>query len=510
MPHTYIKRILNARVYDVAQETPLDSMPLLSRRLQNHVLLKREDLQPVFSFKLRGAYNKMCQLSPEALARGVIAASAGNHAQGLALAAQKIGVKAVIVMPRTTPQIKVDAVRSRGAKVVLFGDTYDEAAAHAHQLMAERGLTYVHPYDDPDVIAGQGTVGMEILRQHPDALHAVFVPVGGGGLCAGVAAYIKYLRPDVKIFAVESEDAACLDAAMKKNKRIQLPQVGLFADGTAVAQIGKETFRILRKTIDGVITVNIDEICAAIKDIFDDTRSIAEPSGALALAGLKKHVRENNTQDQNLIAIDSGANINFDHLRYISERTEIGEEREAVLAVAIPETPGSFKNFCTALGKRSITEFNYRYADSQQAHIFVGVQVAANSMGTEKYSDHQDLLESLKNKGYSVLDMSSSEIAKLHIRHMVGGHAPHIDNERLFRFEFPERPGALLKFLTSLGTRWNISLFHYRNHGSAHGRVLAGLQVPTTEYKQLDDWLNALGYTWAEETNNPAYRLFLG
>jgi threonine dehydratase len=503
MPHTYVKRILNARVYDVAQETPLDIMPLLSRRVGNQVLLKREDLQPVFSFKLRGAYNKMHHLSQDERDRGVVAASAGNHAQGLALAAARLGVKAVIIMPRTTPQIKIDAVKARGAKVILQGDTYDEASAFAQNLVKEKGMTYVHPYDDPDVIAGQGTVGMEIARQHPDQLHAVFVPVGGGGLCAGVSAFLKYVRPDVKVFAVEDEDSACLAAALKHKKRVKLSQVGLFADGTAVAQIGEETFRVLRKTIDGVITVNADEICAAIKDIFDDTRSIAEPSGALALAGLKKYAAENNLRDENLVAIDSGANINFDRLRYISERTEIGEKREAVLAVTIPEKPGSFKLFCTTLGKRNITEFNYRYADQRAAHIFVGVQVAAGG------NDRAELVQALEKKNYPVLDMTDNEMAKLHIRHMVGGRAPEIDNECLFRFEFPERPGALLQFLTGLGERWNISMFHYRNHGAAYGRVLAGLQVPKAERKQLEAYLNALNYPWSEETANPAYQLFL-
>lgn len=503
MPHTYIKRILNARVYDVAQETPLDPMRFLSMRINNRVLLKREDLQPVFSFKLRGAYNKMCHLPKEALYRGVVAASAGNHAQGLALAAARMGVKATIVMPRTTPQIKVDAVKARGARVILQGDTYDEAAAYAQQLVQEKGMTYVHPYDDPEVIAGQGTIGMEIARQHPDKLYAVFVPVGGGGLCAGVAAFLKYVRPDVKVFAVEAEDSACLAAAMKAKKRVKLSQVGLFADGTAVAQIGEETFRVLRKTIDGVITVTTDEICAAIKDIFEDTRSIAEPSGALALAGLKKYVADNDLRDENLVAIDSGANTNFDRLRYISERTETGEKREAVLAVTIPERPGSFKQFCNTLGKRNITEFNYRYADQQAAHIFVGVQVAAGG------KDREDLLRELASKDYPVLDMTDNEMAKLHIRHLVGGRAPSVSDERVFRFEFPERPGALMQFLTGLGQRWNISLFHYRNHGAADGRVLAGLQVPHEEYRQLEKYLDSLGYPWVEETGNEAYRLFL-
>ncbi|MDB6062434.1 MAG: threonine ammonia-lyase, biosynthetic [Verrucomicrobiaceae bacterium] len=506
MLHEYVKKILTARVYDVAIETPIDEARQLSKRLDNRVLLKREDLQPVFSFKLRGAYNKVAQLTPEQLARGVICASAGNHAQGLALAAAKVGIKATIVMPKTTPNIKVDAVRSRGARVVLHGDTYDEAAAHANQLVEEKGLVYVHPFDDPDVIAGQGTIGMEILRQHTGPLDAIFIPVGGGGLCAGVAAYIKYLRPDIKIFAVEAEDAACLKAAMEAGKRVTLAHVGLFADGAAVARIGKETFRILRKTIDGVITVSTDEICAAIKDIFDDTRSIAEPAGALGVAGLKKYVESSGVKGQTLLTIDSGANTNFDRLRYISERTEIGEQREAILTVTIPEQAGSFKTFCSALGKRNITEFNYRFADNKSAQIFVGVQVAQGG------SDRLELVSDLQNKGYAVLDLTENEMAKLHIRHMVGGHAPTVvDNEVLYRFEFPERPGALLNFLTQLGARWNISMFHYRNHGAASGRVLVGIQVPKAEHKALKAFLQGLiGYPFQEETDNPAYKLFLG
>jgi threonine dehydratase len=505
MLHDYVKKILCARVYDVAIETPIDDARQLSKRFDNRILLKREDLQPVFSFKLRGAYNKVAQLAPEQLARGVICASAGNHAQGLALAAAKLGIKATIVMPKTTPQIKVDAVRSRGAKVVLHGDTYDEASQHAQQLVEEKQLTYIHPFDDPDVIAGQGTVGMEILRQHPEPLDAIFVPVGGGGLCAGVAAYVKYVRPDIKVFGVEADDAACLKAAMDAGKRVTLPHVGLFADGAAVAKIGKETFKILRKTLDGVITVTTDEICAAIKDIFDDTRSIAEPAGALAVAGLKKYIEAHDVKHQTLLAIDSGANTNFDRLRYISERTEIGEQREAILTVTIPEKPGAFKTFCGALGKRNITEFNYRFADTQSAQIFVGVQVAAGG------ADRAELVEDLRKKNYAVLDLSDNEMAKLHIRHMVGGHAPAcVDNELLYRFEFPERPGALLNFLTQLGARWNISMFHYRNHGAAYGRVLVGMQVPAGERKALQQFLHGLGYPYQNETENPAYQLFLG
>jgi len=504
MPQRYIKKILDARVYDVAVETPVDEAPLLSKRFNNNILLKREDLQPVFSFKLRGAYNKMMHLSQEELDKGVIAASAGNHAQGLALSALKLGVKATIVMPKTTPQIKVDAVRARGAKVVLHGDAYDDASAHALALADEKGMVFVHPYDDPEVIAGQGTIGMEILRQVNGPLDAVFVPVGGGGLLAGVAAYIKYVRPDIKVIGVEPEDAACLKAAMEKGRRVKLPQVGIFADGVAVGQIGKETFRVIRKTVDEVITASTDEICAAIKDIFDDTRSIAEPAGALALAGLKKYVEQTGCEGKTLLAIDSGANTNFDRLRYISERTEIGEKREAILSVTIPEQPGSFKKFCAALGKRNITEFNYRFADDREAQIFVGVQIASEG------NDRGELIERLEQKGYAVSDFTDNEMAKLHIRHMVGGHAPAtVENEIVYRFEFPERPGALLNFLTKLGQRWNISLFHYRNHGAAYGRVLVGMQVENSERKALREFLDGLQYNFKEETQNPAYQQFL-
>lgn len=504
MPHKYIKKILDARVYDVAIETPIDDAPLLSKRFNNEILLKREDLQPVFSFKLRGAYNKMAHLSEADLAKGVVAASAGNHAQGLALSALKMGVKATIVMPRTTPQIKVDAVRSRGAKVVLHGDTYDEAAEYAQKLVVEKGMVYIHPYDDPEVIAGQGTIGMEILRQHNGPLDVVFVPVGGGGLLAGVAAYIKYVRPEIKVIGVEPEDAACLKAALEKGRRVTLPQVGIFADGVAVAKIGKEPFRVIRATVDGVITASTDEICAAIKDIFDDTRSIAEPAGALALAGLKKYVEQTGCEGKTLLAIDSGANTNFDRLRYISERTEIGEKREAILSVTIPERPGSFKKFCAAIGKRNITEFNYRYADNKNAQIFVGVQISGQG------DDREELINDLQAKGYPVVDLTDNEMAKLHIRHMVGGRAAETTaNERLYRFEFPERPGALAKFLASLGRRWNISMFHYRNHGAAYGRVLVGMQVPAEDQKQLKAFLDGLPYAVCEETDNLAYQLFL-
>ena len=503
MLEQYVKKILDARVYDVAIETPVQPAPLISRRLGNQVLLKREDLQPVFSFKLRGAYNKVAQLTEEQRGRGVICASAGNHAQGLALAAAHLGIRAVIVMPRTTPDIKVRAVRERGAKVVLHGDNFDEALTHARELEKNEKLTFVHPYDDPYVIAGQGTVAMEILRQINGPLDAVFVPVGGGGLAAGVTAYIKYVRPDIKVIAVEPADAACLQAAMAKNKRVVLPEVGLFADGAAVKQIGKETFKVLHKYVDDVITATTDEICAAMKDSFEDTRAIAEPAGALALAGLKKYVAQHQWQGKTVLAIQSGANVNFDRLRHISERAEIGEQREALLGVTIPERPGAFKQFCQALGKRAITEFNYRYSSASDATIFVGVQ-------TRPREDLQPLLNGLIEKGYPVVDMSGDEMAKLHIRHMVGGHTPLQDmDELLFRVEFPERPGALLNFLLALGGRWNISLFHYRNHGAAYGRVLVGFQVKPGEHKKLRADLKKVPYPTIEESDNPAYRLFL-
>lgn len=504
MPESYIKRILNARIYDLAVETPLDNAPLLSQRYNNNILLKREDLQPVFSFKIRGAYNRLLNLTEEQRSKGVIAASAGNHAQGMALGAKHLGIKATIVMPRTTPAIKVDAVKRRGAKVILRGDAYDEAYAHAMELVEENGYTFVHPFDEPDVIAGQGTVAMEILRQYPGKIDAVFIPVGGGGLAAGMAAYIKYVRPEVKVYGVEPDDAACLKMALEKGRRTELKQVGIFADGVAVKIIGKETFRVLKDTVDGVITVNADEMCAAIKDVFEDTRSITEPAGALSLAGLKKYVEENDVEGQTLVAISSGANTNFDRLRYISERTEIGERREAILAVTIPEKPGAYKQFCRALGKRNITEFNYRYSDNKEARIFVGVQTSGDD------EDRQELIETLEGKGYAVVDMTDNEVAKLHIRHMVGGHAsPNVGEEVLLRFEFPERPGALFNFLTQLAGRWNISLFHYRNHGAAYGRVLVGMQVSKVERKGVHQFLDELGFRYWDETDNEAYQFFL-
>ncbi|MCH8507084.1 MAG: threonine ammonia-lyase, biosynthetic, partial [Ectothiorhodospiraceae bacterium] len=460
MTRPYLERILTARVYDVAEHTPLDPAPNLSARLGNQVLMKREDLQPVFSFKLRGAYNKIARLSDEARARGVICASAGNHAQGVALAAKKLGIKAIIVMPRTTPAIKVEAVRRFGGRVVLHGDSYDAASTHASKLMKEKGLSWIPPYDDPDIIAGQGTVGMEILHQHPEQLHAIFVPVGGGGLVAGVAVYVKHLRPDIRVIGVEPEDAPTLQQAMAKGRRVTLDQVGLFADGVAVKQIGKETFRVARQHVDEVVLVSTDEICAAIKDVFDDTRSVMEPAGALAIAGLKKYVEREKLKDQRLVAINSGANMNFSRLGHVSERAEVGEHREAVLAVTIPERPGSFRQFCQTIGQRGVTEFNYRFSDPDEAHVFAGVQL---NNGLE---ERDALIRELREADYPVLDLTDNEMAKVHVRHMVGGRARLVEDEVLYRFEFPERPGALLNFLTRLGRRFNISLFHYRNHGA--------------------------------------------
>lgn len=504
MLEQYVKKILTSRVYDVAIETPLQAARQLSERLGNKVLLKREDLQPVFSFKIRGAYNKLTQLTADERARGVVTASAGNHAQGLALAAKVLGVKATIVMPKTTPEIKVEGVRSRGGKVVLHGDSFPEALAYSLKLVDEKGYVYIHPYDDPHTIAGQGTVAMEILRQHPGPLDAIFVPVGGGGLIAGIAAYVKYQRPEIKIIGVEPDDSNCLQAAMAAGERVVLPTVGIFADGVAVAQIGQYTFDICKDYVDEVITVSTDEICAAIKDIYDDTRSITEPAGALGVAGIKKYVESRGVTGQTLVAIDSGANVNFDRLRHVAERAELGEGREAIIAVTIPEKPGSFKAFCEAVGKRQITEFNYRYHSGREAHIFVGVQ-------THPENDPRSaLIASLTSQGFPVLDLTENELAKLHIRHMVGGHAAKVSDEVVFRFEFPERPGALFNFLNKLGGRWNISMFHYRNHGAADGRVVAGLQVPADERHLVSAALEAIGYPYWDESDNPAYKLFLG
>jgi threonine dehydratase len=499
----YLERILGACVYDVAVETPLEPAPALSARTGNRLLLKREDLQPVFSFKLRGAYNKMARLPREALKRGVIAASAGNHAQGVALAAQKLGCRAVIVMPVTTPSIKISAVEARGAAVVLRGDSYDDAYAHARVLGRRRRLTFVHPYDDPDVIAGQGTIGMEIARQHPGALHAVFVPIGGGGLISGIAAYLKRVRPGIKVIGVEPEDADAMYRSLRAGRRVKLDQVGLFADGVAVKQVGEETFRLCRELVDGVIRVGTDAICAAIKDVFEDTRAVLEPAGALAVAGAKAYVERTAVRGKSLVAVASGANVNFDRLRFVAEQAELGEKREAVLAVTIPERPGSFRKFCALVGARNITEFNYRYADSRQAHVFVGIQV-------KDRRETDQLIRKLRASGLDTLDFSDNELAKLHVRHTVGGHAPTVDNEILYRFEFPERPGALMRFLTAMSRGWNISLFHYRNHGADYGRVLVGMQVPPHDKRKFRAFLARVGYPWHDETRNPAYRLFLG
>jgi threonine dehydratase len=499
-----LERILTALVYDVAIESPLEPAPRLSGRLGSPAWLKREDLQPVFSFKLRGAYNKLAQLTPAERDRGVIAASAGNHAQGVALAAHRLGCEAVIVMPVTTPRIKVDAVRTLGAKVVLHGDSFEEAFAHSQALAKVEGRVYIHPYDDLDVIAGQGTIGLELLRQMPRGMRAVFVPVGGGGLIAGIAAYLKRLQPGIRIIGVEPVDADAMHQSLAAGHRVRLERVGLFADGVAVSQVGELTFGLCQQFVDEIVLVNTDEICAAIKDVFEETRSVLEPAGALSVAGLKAWAAREGTEvcDGNLVAILSGANANFDRLRFVAERAELGEKREAILAVTIPERPGSFKAFCELIGNRSITEFNYRLADPQQAHIFVGLQLADRS-------EIAPLLDRLRAEGLAAEDLSDNEMAKLHVRHLVGGRAPSVTNERIYRFEFPERPGALLRFLDHMSRGWNISLFHYRNHGADYGRVLAGIQVPPEDQAAFQAFLEGLGYPFVDEGDNPAYRLFL-
>jgi threonine dehydratase len=505
MSNDYLERILKARVYDVAIETPLESAPRLSTRLGNTVLFKREDLQAVFSFKLRGAYNKIAHLSDTAAQRGVICASAGNHAQGVALAAKRRGIPATIVMPLTTPQIKVQAVVALGGDAVLFGDDYDQAYEHALELARERSLAFIHPFDDPDVIAGQGTIGMEILRQRPgDSINAIFIPIGGGGLIAGIAAYVKYLFPKIRIIGVEPEDADAMYQSLQARKRVTLDRVGIFADGVAVRRVGEETFRLAQQFVDEVIVVSNDELCAGIQDIFEDNRAIVEASGALAVAGIKKYVARENCRDRTFISINSGANMNFDRLRHVAERADIGGQREALLAVEIPEQKGSFLKFCETLGRRSVTEFNYRYNDGAAAQLFVGMALSDGK------KEKESVVRLLKDGGYPVVDMSDNEMAKLHVRYMVGGHARGIANERLFRFEFPERPGALLKFLHAIGTQWNITLFHYRNHGSDYGRILAGVQIPPSERVDFDLHVRELKYVYAEESDNPAYRMFLG
>ncbi|MFK8068088.1 MAG: threonine ammonia-lyase, biosynthetic [Gammaproteobacteria bacterium] len=503
MLEKYLEMINEARVYDVAKKTPLDFAPALTEKVSNKVWLKREDLQPVFSYKLRGAYNLISSLSDEEKQQGIVTASAGNHAQGVALSAQKLGIKAVIVMPKTTPEIKINSVRHLGGEIVLHGNTYDEASDHAHKLSDEKSMAYIPPFDHPLVIAGQGTVAKEILEQHTNNPDIIFVPVGGGGLIAGICAYVKSVNPSIKIIGVESDEAPSLERSLKAGKPVLLDKIGIFADGAAVRLVGSETFRVAQKYVDEVILVTNDEICAAVKDIFEDTRSIPEPAGALGLAGLKQYVARENIKNKELIAIFSGANINFDRLRHVAELAELGEQREALVGVTIPEKPGSFHDFCHTIGLRSITEFNYRFADDQQAHIFAGMQI---KNGIE---EKESLLTKLKDKGYPVVDLSDNEMAKMHIRYMVGGHGVKVENEMLVRFEFPERPGALLHFLNRIGQEWNISLFHYRNHGAAYGRVLMGIQVPESERDQFRQLLEKLELPYWEETENPAYSLFL-
>jgi threonine dehydratase len=500
----YIERILKARVYDVAVESPLEEAGRLSRRLENQVLLKREDLQSVFSFKLRGAYNRIAHLSDTIAKRGAVCASAGNHAQGVALAAKRRGIPAVIVMPQTTPQIKIQAVQDLGAEVILHGDDYDSAFDRALTLARERNLVFVHPFDDPDVIAGQGTIGVEILRQTGGNVDAIFVPIGGGGLISGIAVYVKYLYPNVRVIGVEPEDAASMYESLRAGKRVTLDRVGIFADGVAVKRVGEETFALCRAHVDEILLVDTDEICAAIQDVFEDTRSIVEPAGALAVAGVKKYVAREHCKGKRLVAVNSGANMNFDRLRHVAERADLGAEREALLSVVIPEEPGSFLRFCETLGQRGVTEFNYRYEAGQTAQIFVGFSLSRGR------SERDSVVQNLRGAGYTVTDVSDNEIAKLHVRYMIGGHARGLQNELLYRFEFPERPGAMLKFLQAIGARWNISLFHYRNHGADYGRVLVGMQVPPSDKAAFRDFLARLGYPCVEETTNPAYRMFLG
>ncbi|MDR1163061.1 MAG: threonine ammonia-lyase, biosynthetic, partial [Candidatus Accumulibacter sp.] len=498
----YLEKVLNAQVYDVAVETPLDFAANLSARIDNAVFFKREDMQPVFSFKLRGAYNKIASLSADRLKNGVICASAGNHAQGVALSASKIGCRAVVVMPETTPAIKIEAVRDRGGEVVLAGESFDDAYTHAQRLEKAEKMSFVHPFDDPEIIAGQGTIGMEILRQHTKPIHAVFCAIGGGGLISGVAAYIKRLRPETRIIGVETFDADAMAQSLEAGKRVRLKQVGLFSDGTAVKYVGEETFRLCRQYVDEIVRVDTDAICAAIKDVFEDTRAILEPAGALAIAGAKAYAKIHKLKAKTLVAVASGANMNFDRLRFVTERAEVGEQREAVFAVTLPERPGAYREFISLIGSRNITEFNYRYNDPKEAHVFVGIQ-------TSSRDESRKLAAQLDKHGYSTLDLTDDEMAKAHIRHLVGGPAPGIEHEHIYRFEFPERPGALMNFLNKMSSGWNISLFHYRNHGADTGRVLAGIQVPPGEMRQFRDFLKNLGYAHWNETDSPAYRLFL-
>ncbi len=502
MSNDYLKRILTSKVYDIAVETPLEPAPQVSARISNTVLLKREDYQPVFSFKLRGAYNKMANLSPAELKRGVLAASAGNHAQGVAMSARKLGCRAVIVMPTTTPQVKIDGVRNLGGEVVLAGDSYSDAYQHALELEKNEGLTFVHPFDDPDVIAGQGTVAMEILRQHPGPIEAVFVAIGGGGLAAGVAAYIKALRPEIKVIGVQTEDSCAMVRSVKAGRRVNLADVGLFSDGTAVKQVGAETFRLVRQYVDDFVVVDTDAVCAAIKDVFQASRSVLEPAGALALAGAKRYAVQHKLKNKTLIAVTSGANMNFDRMRMVAERADVGEAREALFALTIPERKGSFLRLCDALGTRSVTEFNYRMSNPEQAHVFVGMSISSEA-------EIAKLEERFLKKGFGTQNLTGNELAKTHLRYMVGGTSSEATNEVLLRFEFPERPGALRKFLSSMNQDWNISLFHYRNQGDDYGRILIGIQVPPADKKEFKAFLDALGYPYWNETDNPAYKLFL-
>ena len=505
-PADYLKKILTARVYDVAVETALEPARNLSRRLRNQILLKREDQQPVFSFKLRGAYNKMAHLTREQLAKGVICASAGNHAQGVALSGRKLGTRAVIVMPTTTPQLKIDAVKALGGEVVLAGESYSDAYDHSVKLQQEQGLTFVHPFDDPYVIAGQGTIAMEILRQlqglGSDRLDAVFVAIGGGGLIAGVANYIKALRPEIKVIGVQMNDSDAMVRSVKAGKRVTLDDVGLFSDGTAVKLVGEETLRLVRKHVDDFVIVNTDAVCAAIKDIYQDTRSIVEPAGALGVAAVKQYAARHGGQGKTYIAINCGANMNFDRLRFVAERADVGEEREGLFAVTIPEERGSFKRFCELIGPRSVTEFNYRISDERQAHVFVG-------LSTARKGDSRQIAKDFEAQGFATVDLTHDELAKTHVRHMVGGRSSLAEGERLYSFLFPERPGALMRFLTSMPPGWNISLFHYRNQGADYGRILVGLQVPKDEVKAIGRVLDDLGYQYVDESRNPVYRLFL-
>jgi threonine dehydratase len=498
----YVQRILTSRVYDVAVETPLQPAARRSARQSHQVFFKREDLQPIFSFKLRGAYNRMAALTPAERERGVITASAGNHAQGVAFSGQRLGVRSVIVMPATTPEIKVNACRARGAEVVLHGDSYSDAEAHAYAMQAELGLTFIHPYDDPLVIAGQGTIGLEISQQMRAERYHVFVPIGGGGLAAGIAVFLKSINPQIQVIGVEPDDSDAMYQSLLAGERVTLPQVGIFVDGVAVRRVGEHTFALVREHLDGIVRVSTDEVCAAIKDVFDDTRAVQEPAGALAVAGMKRYVAEHELRGEALVALTCGANMNFGRLRHVAERAEIGEQREALLAVTIPERPGAFKRFCRDLGPRNVTEFNYRYAPRADARIFVGIELA-------RPEERGAIVAELAARGYAVLDLTGNELAIVHLRHMVGGRAPEAADERLYSFEFPERPGALLQFLESLDESWNISLFHYRNHGSAHGRVLAGIQVPAAAMARFRGSLQRLGYRHVDESENPAYHAFL-